>query len=157
MYVNSFTLAAAVGAQCGLFERVICVLFHVACSSSALLFLLRVSAIFANNKYVLASFSALWLGVVGGSLTAAILADGGAAILGPTENCHVKTLESYVSLAPIASITFDTCVFLAISWRLLADGWVEPNRRPSFWGVISGNILAKSFRFLFRDGFLYYS
>ena len=145
------------GAQCGLFERIICVLFQVACSSSALLFLLRVSAVFANNKYVLASFTTLWLGVVGGSLTAAIFADGGVAILEPTENCHVKTLESYVSLAPIASITFDTCVFLAISWRLLADGWVEPNRRPSLWDVISGSLLAKSSRILLRDGYLYYS
>lgn len=155
--MNTFTLAAALRAQCGLIERVIWVLFHVACSSSALLFLLRVSAVFANNKYVLATFSTLWLGVVGGSLAAAILADGGSAILEPADNCHVKTLESYASLAPIASITFDTCVFLAISWRLLADGWVEPNRRPSLWDVISGNLLAKSFRVLFRDGFLYYS
>src|ERR1700742_2698586 len=100
IHVLTGFLVAPLGHLCHIIERTFCVLYHTATASTALLFLLRVIAIYNRERYVFIFFFILWLGIVAASLTAATV--GGALIIGPTDYCLPKTLNSTVSAAPLA-------------------------------------------------------
>ncbi|KAG6918422.1 hypothetical protein DXG01_014601 [Tephrocybe rancida] len=135
-----------------------CVLYHIAFSSTAFLFFLRVRAIFNDKKIVIGFFFALWLSVFAGSITVALV--GGSDSLGPTDYCLAKPLKPYIGVSPVALLINDTCVFLAISWRLMnvsrmpeqeSKAHISPIKRF----VLGGGLPSLS-RALFQDGQAYY-
>ncbi|RDB22909.1 hypothetical protein Hypma_009716 [Hypsizygus marmoreus] len=154
--LNTLLQTAPLGKHCAKVETAFCALYHVATSSTALLFLLRARAIYNRSKYAIAFFVALWLGVLGSSLTAATM--GGAVSIGPTRYCQPLPLKAYIGAAPIMFAVFDTCVFLAISWRLLMDAWPDPSKQPQpkLRGIVLGKYLPEFSRALLRDGQVYY-
>ncbi|KAF5381349.1 hypothetical protein D9615_008347 [Tricholomella constricta] len=141
--------------NCQVIKKTVCVLYHVAFSSTAFLFFLRVRAIFDKNKFVVAFFFVLWLGVLGGSLTVATV--GNAVHLGPTKYCRATKLKPYASAAPITFAAHDTFVFLAISWRLLQNSMSDPHRSNlSLRSMVLGHSLPAFSRALLQDGQVYY-
>ncbi|KAF9457505.1 hypothetical protein BDZ94DRAFT_225694 [Collybia nuda] len=102
--------------NCVTLSKVVCAVYHVTISSTALLFFLRVRAIFDRNRYVTIGFFILWLGVLGGSLTAVLSLSG--MHVGNTKYCAFSNFKAYRSAANITLVVFDTCVLIAITWRL---------------------------------------
>lgn len=140
--------------NCEVVKKTICVLYHVAFSSTSLLFFLRVRAVFKENKYIVICFFCLWLSVLGGSLTIATLGD--AVHLGPTRYCRAINVKAYAIAAPITFAVNDTFVFLAISWRLMTNSMPDHKDKISFKSVILGEYLPAFSRALLNDGQIYY-
>lgn len=140
--------------NCQVIQKTVCILYHIAFSSTSFLFFLRVRAIFNRNRYVVAFFFLLWLGVLGGSLTVATV--GHAVHLGPTQYCSSTEFKSYISAAPITFAVNDTFVFLAISWRLLKNDWGTADCKRGFRSTISGEYLPTFSKALLQDGQVYY-
>ncbi|RDB25753.1 hypothetical protein Hypma_006259 [Hypsizygus marmoreus] len=152
--VNAVIRSAPLGAHCQRFQTTACVLYHIAFSSTALLFFLRVRAIFNRNVYVVAFFFVLWLAVLGGSATVATV--GGSSPLGPTKYCLPKPTKMYISASPITLAVHDTLVFAAISWRILSHSWLDPNMKPALKAFVTGRYLPAFSRALLQDGQVYY-
>ncbi|KAF9457886.1 hypothetical protein BDZ94DRAFT_1336667 [Collybia nuda] len=102
--------------DCVALSKVTCAMYHVTVSSTALLFFLRVRAIYNRNTYITAGFFFLWVAVLGGSLTSVLSLSG--VHIGTTKYCAFSNFKSYRGAANITLAVFDTCVFVAITWRL---------------------------------------
>ncbi|KAH0581337.1 hypothetical protein H2248_012429 [Termitomyces sp. 'cryptogamus'] len=139
--------------NCQIIEKTICVLYHITFSSTAFLFFLRVRAVFNKNKFIVMFFAALWLGVLGGSLTVATVSNG--FHLGPTRYCISTEFKPYASAAPIAFTVNDTFVFFAISWRLLSSGTLRCEKLD-MKSLMLGKYLPAFSRALLQDGQVYY-
>jgi hypothetical protein len=120
---------------------------------TALLFLLRLRAVFLNNKAVVVVFGALWLGLLGASLTVPFSIT--AARIGPTNYCIDAAVKPFSSAAPIANTVFGTLVFIAISWRLVTmnHGISGTSRGATFFSGGGSSTIAS---ILLRDGQVYY-
>jgi hypothetical protein len=120
---------------------------------TALLFLLRLRAIFLKSKLVVATFGALWLCVLGASITVPFSIS--AARIGPTNFCIDAAVKPFISAAPIANTVFGTLVFIAISWRLVTmnRGISGTSRRATFFSGGGSSTIAS---ILLRDGQVYY-
>jgi hypothetical protein len=114
------------------------VVYHIAVSSTALLFFFRVRAVFNNNRYVSIVFFIIWLSVLGGSLTAITSLTG--IHIDNTKYCTFSNFQPYRSSGNITLAIFDTCVFAAITGRLsnnqsLPNAGVKPDKsRFSLFG-----------------------
>ncbi|KAF9457503.1 hypothetical protein BDZ94DRAFT_1273028 [Collybia nuda] len=134
-----------------------CVVYHLSASSTSFLFFLRVRAVFERNIYITAGFFLLWLIVSGGTFLAVVNVSG--THIGTSRHCDFEDVKSY--LTAIANITlalFDTCIFIAITWRLsdgessLERGVAVRQRRLN----PCGRHLPEFSRGLLRDGQQYY-
>ncbi|KNZ79350.1 hypothetical protein J132_10547 [Termitomyces sp. J132] len=135
--------------NCQVIGKTVRIIYHIAFSSTAFLFFLRVRAV------LVAFFAILWLGVLGGFLTVALV--GNAVHLGPTRCCSATRLEPYASAAPITFAVNDTSVFLAISWRLLSTEIFDRGRGNfSIKSILLGKYLPTFSRALLQDGQVYY-
>ncbi|KAF9457889.1 hypothetical protein BDZ94DRAFT_1227223 [Collybia nuda] len=103
--------------DCDTLTKATCAVYHVTVSSTALLFFLRVRAIFNRNTYITVGFFTLWVIVLGGSLTSVLSATG--VHIGNTKYCTFSDLKTYRSaVANITLAIFDTAIFIGITWRL---------------------------------------
>ncbi|KAF7361535.1 hypothetical protein MSAN_01187100 [Mycena sanguinolenta] len=88
-------------------------------STTAMLFLLRVTAVWHPNKTAYTVFSILWIAVLGAGITSPLGIRG--AHIGPTMQCIITdVLPGYVEFATIMPLVNDTAIFFAISYRILA-------------------------------------
>jgi len=120
---------------------------------NSLLFFFRVRAVFYKTPVIVGLFAVLWLGTLGGSLTAPFAVDG--THIGTTQNCVNSNVKSFGSAGIIATAVNDTLVFLAISTQLvmytLADSW--SSRLKAF---MKGKGLGRVSKTLLHSGQLYY-
>jgi hypothetical protein len=153
--LTSFHTAAPLE-SCQILARISCAVYHVTVSSTALLFFFRVRAIYDGNRYITAAFLIMWLSVLGASLTAVTTISG--AHLGTTKYCTSIGYKPYASAANITVAVFDTCVFFAISWRIIAGSPVVTSRYDSALNksTLFGRHLPQFSRALFQDGQNYY-
>lgn len=86
------------------------------------LFLLRIYGVFHGSKIVIGIFSLLWLATFA-SFTGSLHVK--ALSIGPTEYCIVESPFLTVSTSFIVPVIYDTLVFSAITWRIVADSPVE--------------------------------
>ncbi|KAF9457601.1 hypothetical protein BDZ94DRAFT_1240666 [Collybia nuda] len=142
--------------DCAALARIKCAVYHVTISSTALLFFLRVRAIFNQNRQITVVFLILWLAVVGGSMTAVISISG--THLGDTPYCVFADVKSYLTAtANISLALFDTSVFIAITWRLSTSHLTD--KRDAFRGGKAdffGTYLPAFSKALLQDGQKYY-
>ncbi|THV01102.1 hypothetical protein K435DRAFT_655926, partial [Dendrothele bispora CBS 962.96] len=125
----------------------------------ALLFLLRVRAIFHGDPRAQTLFVLLWFLVLGSSTLDFLFVHAAKSSVEP-DRCTTGHLQPVYSLVSIGmQLMFDTIVYIAISYRLFrismfgADD--EPiSRKARFF--FNGATLPKFSRSLFRDGQLYY-
>lgn len=98
----------------------------------------------------------MWLAVLGASLTVIWTLQG--THIGNTKYCTYVGFQPYGSSSNIAIAVFDTCVFVAISWRLLADAPSDGGKRTSDSGILGlfGRYLPHFSRALLKDGQKYY-
>ena len=87
---------------------------------TAMLFFLRVRALYRNNTVVVGFFAFLWLCVVGGALTVPISngTQGVHLVPGGTFCMSLSPFPAYEGSAIIIPAIYDTLVFFAISYQL---------------------------------------
>ncbi|EGO01350.1 hypothetical protein SERLA73DRAFT_167446 [Serpula lacrymans var. lacrymans S7.3] len=144
--------SAPVG-RCSIYQGAINVSYPITVPATSLLFFFRIRAIFTGNNYIISFFFALWLAVLGGSLT--LLKGVRASTIGPTQYCINSVIEPYVGATVIMPLVHDTLVFLAISWCLVSNSHINYNA-TSRWKALSGHYLPNFSKSLLRDGQLYY-
>ncbi|KAJ6490807.1 hypothetical protein C8R45DRAFT_826161 [Mycena sanguinolenta] len=94
----------------------ICVVF--AQTTTAMLFFLRVTAVWHPSRIAFAVFFVLWLAVLGAGISVPLGIRG--AYIGPTLQCMTTALPVNTEVAAIMPLINDTAIFLAISYRILA-------------------------------------
>ncbi|KAF9460054.1 hypothetical protein BDZ94DRAFT_1140457, partial [Collybia nuda] len=142
--------------DCAALARVGCAVYHVTVSSTALLFLLRVRAIFNRSRQITVIFFILWLAVLGGTLTAVISISG--IHIGDTPYCVFSNVGAYISASANGSLVlFDTCVFIAITWRLSTMHLMDRRDTSKGWKAnLFGTYLPTFSKALLQDGQKYY-
>ncbi|CAA7262449.1 unnamed protein product [Cyclocybe aegerita] len=151
-------LASPIAIPCQTLSLVTACLFAIAGSSTTLLFLIRVLAIFDGNKPMRIFFRSMWLAVIGGVLTPTIEGLVGENI-GPTKYCIKANVPKYVGAAVIIPLINDTLVFLAISWQLMRGAPRKARERTEkirLWSALRGDYLPSFSRGLLQDGQVYY-
>ena len=106
------------------------------------------------NPFIVAFFAALWLAVVAACLTVIIGVDG--VNIGSTRYCIDGEVKSYVTMATVIPLINDTCVFLAISWRLFCNSSARPTLKDGLRVLIFGDYMPMFSKAMLHDGQAYY-
>ncbi|KAJ3479089.1 hypothetical protein NLI96_g9302 [Meripilus lineatus] len=122
---------------------------------NALLFLMRIRAVFHKSRYTQFVFVFLWLTVLAGSLFQPSCVKFANIPLPIGNFCVPITVNMYCATTSVTVMVFDTTVFLAISGRLLlytlAESWSGRIRL-----FFSGNGIPRLSKMLMRSGQQYY-
>ncbi|KAK0504544.1 hypothetical protein EDD18DRAFT_303422 [Armillaria luteobubalina] len=144
--LTSLVFQAASVPDCGALQLAlgICNVLTQTCTS--FLFFLRVTAVWHKNRYVFFFFAILWFGVIGGAITVPVGIRG--AHIGPTQQCINTQVPNYVQLSAIMPLIFDSCTFVAITYRILLYTSIDETPRGrlrAFFGrdvpIVSRNLL----------------
>ncbi|KAJ6454612.1 hypothetical protein C8R45DRAFT_1189119 [Mycena sanguinolenta] len=130
----------------------ICVVFTQ--TTTAMLFFLRVIAVWYPSRIVFAVFFVFWLAVLGAGISAPLGIRG--AHIGPTAQCITTAVLANVKLAAIMPLINDTAVFFAITYRILAHTIVADSlvaRLRIFFGGMGASRLSQA---LLRSGQHFY-
>ncbi|KAF7351736.1 hypothetical protein MSAN_01606800 [Mycena sanguinolenta] len=123
-------------------------------TSTALLFFLRVTAVWHPSKIAYAIFFILWLGVIAGGITAPIGVRG--AHIGPTTQCITTVVPGTIEVAAIMPLINDSAVFLAISYRILAHTIVADSSMARLRVFLGGKGLSTLSQALLQTGQHFY-
>ncbi|KAJ7802552.1 hypothetical protein B0H13DRAFT_1672156 [Mycena leptocephala] len=143
--------------RCQEFERALIILYPIVIPSTSLLFFYRVRAIYAGSagsQTVTVLFSLLWLAELAGCI--GVVFSTGATSIGPTRYCILSQLAPYSAAACITQSIFDTGVFVAISYRLASNAYVDHDWRDKFRVFFRGAYLPYLSRAMLVDGQMYY-
>ncbi|KAF7335928.1 hypothetical protein MSAN_02306100 [Mycena sanguinolenta] len=88
-------------------------------TTTAMLFYLRVTAVWHPNKIVYVVFSILLIAVPSASITAPLGVR--SAHIGPTKQCITTSVPGNIEVAAIIPLINDTAIFLAITYRILSN------------------------------------
>ncbi|THU95032.1 hypothetical protein K435DRAFT_798445 [Dendrothele bispora CBS 962.96] len=117
----------------------------IALSSVTFLFFLRLRAIYEGNRWVAGVFFVLWLGNV-----ASIALDFEGIILCIEQDIKIRN----ASITAIGALVYDTCIFIAISYRLLKNNTAS-ERNAGFKTATETFVLGKNLprlsKVLFQD------
>ncbi|KZP10268.1 hypothetical protein FIBSPDRAFT_938124 [Athelia psychrophila] len=126
-------------------------------SFTSFLFFLRVRAVYLRSKYVTALFGTFWLVTVSLNIVLVTIVGAGHAspAVGGYSGCISNGTQS-VTL-PLASIFVnDSLIFLAISYRLVANALTDGDRRSRLLTIVKGKGLYSLSQSLLQTGQLYY-
>lgn len=128
----------------------------VAMPSNSFLMFLRLRAVYNGSTIAVSIFGFLWVAVIAGSLAAPFSLKG--AHIGTTQKCITTESKPYSATGLVILTVYDTLIFIAITYRLLADihhpsdqSW--STRTKAF---LSGNGMNEVSRLLLKTGQLYY-
>ncbi len=122
--------------------------------ATLLLFVFRISALYDNNKYVIAFFFFSWLGVLGSSILMPIGISG--TNIAFTKYCVQNEMKPYVKLSIILPPVNDTLVFFATSWAFFMNVYVETSIKNGFDVMVLGRHLPAFSRSILQNGQAYY-
>ncbi|KAF7336022.1 hypothetical protein MSAN_02315900 [Mycena sanguinolenta] len=123
-------------------------------TSTAMLFFLRVTAVWYPNKIAYAVFSILWIAVLGASLTSPLEIRG--AHIGPTMYCIDTVIRGSAEAAAIMPLINDTAIFLAINYRILAHTLVADSHLARLRAFFGGKGLSTLSQALLQSGQHFY-
>ncbi|KZP27074.1 hypothetical protein FIBSPDRAFT_928240 [Athelia psychrophila] len=125
----------------------------VTVASTSFLFFLRVRAVYLQSRYITALFGLLWVITVAFNTLADVSLR--AVRIPDTLRCIVYETD-YYAYPSVATFLNDTCVFLAISYRLTGDTAIEKSWRGRLLSIVTGKGLYRLSRALMQTGFIYY-
>lgn len=117
------------------------------------LFFVRLSAIYAGNKYVITFFGLSWLGVLGIFIYDTTTVLSRFRSQGASFQCY--SVKGYDAWEYIATASYDTLIYLAISLRLASLG-MDDNWKSRLKSFVTGGGLSGLMRVLLRSGQVYY-
>ncbi|KAJ6486615.1 hypothetical protein C8R45DRAFT_869217 [Mycena sanguinolenta] len=123
-------------------------------TSTAMLFFLRVTAVWHGSKIAYVVFSILWMAVLGAGITVPIGVR--AAHIGPTLQCIDTSVPANIELSVIVPLINDTAVFLAINYRILAHIIVADSFMARLRAFFGGTGLSALSRALLQSGQHFY-
>ncbi|KXN83153.1 hypothetical protein AN958_01766 [Leucoagaricus sp. SymC.cos] len=122
-------------------------------SSSSFLFLRRVQAVWANNRWVKGIFFVLWL--IDGGLVVTVPVGVHATHIPGTKYCIDSPPARYVIAGGIIPVIFDTFVFFTISYKI-ASAHSTIDAKVSWGTLVSGKALPRLSRAILQGGQQYY-
>ncbi|KAF9471347.1 hypothetical protein BDN70DRAFT_888251 [Pholiota conissans] len=140
--------------HCKAFETITDAFYPVSLGLSALLFFIRLRAIYNRDRIVVAFFFLLWLGLLGTTMIVPITILGGN--IGPTQYCIDEDVPNAVYAAIISPLVHDTLVFIAITYRLVRNAHLETGLKDGMAVAFSGEYLPAFSKGLLKDGQKYY-
>lgn len=131
-------------------------IYPIALPATTLMFFFRTRAVYANNIYVTAFSFVLWLSVLA-TCTSVVPAES-AGNIGPTQYCLITGIKPYGAGSGITVLIHDTCVFFAISWRLMQNSYIGETYgwRAALQVFFSGKYLPTFSKTLLLHGQYYY-
>ncbi|KAF7335953.1 hypothetical protein MSAN_02308700 [Mycena sanguinolenta] len=123
-------------------------------TTTAMLFFIRVTAVWHSSKIAYVVFFILWLAVPSASITAP-LGVRAAHILATTQ-CAVTAVGANVEFTSIMPLINDTAVFLAINYRILAHMIMEDSSTARFRVFLGGKGLSTLSQALLQTGQHFY-
>ncbi|KAF7373767.1 hypothetical protein MSAN_00588400 [Mycena sanguinolenta] len=123
-------------------------------TATAMLFFLRVTAVWYPSKVAFAVFSILWIAVLGAGMSAPLEIRG--THIGPTMQCINTALPANIEMAAIIPLINDTAIFLAINYRILAHTIVADSFLARFRVFFGGRGLSTLSQALLRSGQHFY-
>jgi len=99
------------------------VAFCLSLASTSFLFFLRAAAVYDRNPIFRTFLFTVWLSVLASAILLPVGVRG--SNIGITQYCTTGSAKGYIAAIPITPLIHDTCVFLAISWRLLQNSYLE--------------------------------
>ncbi|PBK78583.1 hypothetical protein ARMSODRAFT_863659, partial [Armillaria solidipes] len=144
--LTSFVFQAADVPNCNALQLALGICNILTQTFTSFLFFLRVTAVWHKNQHVFFFFTILWLGVIAGAITVPVGIRG--AHIGTTQQCINVRVPDYAQLSAIMPLIFDSCTFVAITYRILLYTSVEETARGrlrAFFGrgvpIVSRNLL----------------
>ncbi|KZP09494.1 hypothetical protein FIBSPDRAFT_233851 [Athelia psychrophila] len=122
----------------------------IAGSATALLFVVRVCAVYDQSKAVKIFFTIFWLAIPVSTTLVAIY--GRATHMG-SPTCSISGIQYFTSTNLWVTAAFDTSVFLAITWRIIS---YSTACKISLWRSFRGAGLPRICRELLQSGQLFY-
>lgn len=128
--------------------------FVLSASSTSLLFVFRIRAIFTGNRRIVLFFSSLWFAMSSSCILSfwAIHASKSSS----SGYCVLDPQEAYEGVPYGMMIVFDTLVFAAISCRLDAISYSGYDGQLNWWKRFRGAFLPRLSRAVLQDGQVYY-
>ncbi|KAJ6454574.1 hypothetical protein C8R45DRAFT_915060 [Mycena sanguinolenta] len=123
-------------------------------SSTAMLFFLRVTAVWHPNKIAYVVFSILWLAVLGAGITDPVVIRG--RHIGPSNYCIDTVIPPSTETTVIMPLINDTAIFLAITYRILAHTIVADSLMARLRAFFGGPGLSALSRALLESGQHFY-
>ncbi|KAF7373774.1 hypothetical protein MSAN_00589100 [Mycena sanguinolenta] len=123
-------------------------------TATAMLFFLRVTAVWYPSKIAFAVFSILWIAVLGAGITASFGIRG--AHIGPTMQCITTTVPADIEVAVIMPLINDTAIFLAITYCILVHTIVADSVLARLRIFFGGTGLSTLSQALLRSGQHFY-
>ncbi|KAF9256969.1 hypothetical protein L218DRAFT_936238 [Marasmius fiardii PR-910] len=116
--------------NCNALQRSVGIFYLLSTGFTSFLFLLRVIAVWIWNRWIIASFTFLWLATVAVAITAPVGLEAGH--LGTTQACLFIQVADYTESSAITFMIYDSAVFLAITYRILVNSLLEENHSAQF-------------------------
>ncbi|KAF7350870.1 hypothetical protein MSAN_01649100 [Mycena sanguinolenta] len=125
--------------------------------SNSLIFFIRVRAVYDAHRLITFLFGFLWLCVVGSGIVTSASGIQAESLNGV---CVTTKLPGTATIPVIVLTVHDTAVFVAMSYRLLANSYDYEEYTGSFWRKLKAMMLGGKMhafsKTLFRDGQYYY-
>ncbi|KAF4610056.1 hypothetical protein D9613_010298 [Agrocybe pediades] len=133
-------------------------MFLLSVSTTSLLFLFRVHAIYYGNRYAAGIFIFLWTCVISGSVAIALAKGSNNGKAAPSDSCsetavNIITLVITSSILPMA---LDFIIFLAVTWRLFQNAHVTLTLKHGLKVMMFGAFLPAFSRALLQDSQIYF-
>ncbi|KAJ6454643.1 hypothetical protein C8R45DRAFT_846285 [Mycena sanguinolenta] len=123
-------------------------------TSTALLFFLRVTAVWYPSKIAYTVFSILWMAVLGAGITVPL--GDRAAHIGPTTQCIITITPASTEFAVITPLINHTAILLAINYHILAHTIVADSSMARLRVFFGGKGLSTLSRALLQSGQHFY-
>lgn len=147
-------------------------------ASTSLLFFVRVKAVYSNSKIITGFFGLAWFINLGFSVLVPLAVEGGVSSnifsgsqvnrliflylfvkhIGPTNRCITTVVRAYAPVTIIVNTTYDTLVFLTISFKIVSQTLVGETLGARMRCFLTGRGLPSGSlsKGLLRGGQLYY-
>ncbi|KAJ6454641.1 hypothetical protein C8R45DRAFT_846466 [Mycena sanguinolenta] len=152
--LTSFAFQVAPVENCNALSVGLGVCLVLSQTSTALLFFLRVTAVWYPSKIAYAVFSVLCMAVLGTGMV--IPLGDRAAHIGPTTQCIIETTPASTQFVVIIPLINDTAIFLAINYRILAHTVVADSSMARLRVFFSGQALSALSQALLQTGQHFY-
>ncbi len=146
--------------NCAHFITILTACSSVAFACTALLFFLRLRAIYNQNRFVVSTFFVLWLAFPAISIHFLFIVNIRPDLTFKSfQSCPIDTFDTQqvVYFLHLATLPYDTLVFIAISWRLFQVSYSKPSGpHESMKRLCLGKYLPAFTKSLYLDDQIYY-
>ncbi|KAF7335950.1 hypothetical protein MSAN_02308400 [Mycena sanguinolenta] len=152
--LGCFVLQVAPVKNCNSMSLALAICFVLSQSATAMLFFLRVTAVWYPSKIAYVVFSILWIALLAAGIPTTIEVRG--EHIGPTEQCIAMAVPVNTEVVIIIPMINNTAIFLAINYRILAHTIVADSSVARLRVLFGGKGLFRISEALLRSGQHFY-